>query len=303
MSDSLSWIDDADSERIEGLVRRSAEVIAAARRDLEEQHVTAHNRLPADLPKRELPSPPATQRQVTSAQRRARLRQLLRNPNPDNVATPAHQTGRNLRVDPTNAEQIEERSTRVRLQRQPADARFQPEENEELQKRDDQRHRRRRRRNKEAAPPKSVSNDFPSKLVSYPQRLDYLTNVVIGVLATALVISLFVHAGQSNSYSDALPLMADAKTGSSHRASHLESSASLPIAQGFDIVPRAFPEPLPAFAKDISGLLFLADPLPASAPGISILPYAGLPRALPAFPEDVARLIGIASPERKTPEL
>ncbi len=70
---------------------------------------------------------------------------------------------------------------------------------------------------------------------------------------------------------------------------------SLDLARGFNILPSAFPEPLPAFAEDIFRLLLLAAPLPASAPGISVLPYTGLPQALPVFPEDIAQLIMIAS--------
>lgn len=262
MSDSLSWIDDDDDERIKELLRRSTAVIAAAHHDLEEQHVTAHGQLQADLPKHELPSQPATKRHVTSAQRRARLRQLLRDPNPDNCAAASHEAVEILCAD-----------------------------------------RHRKHRNKEAAPAKSGPNRSPSTLINFPLRLDYLTNVVIGVLATTLVVSLFVRAGQPDLYRDPLPMVANAKTSAGLPAVLLESKAWLPLANGFHILPRAFPEPLPAFAKDISGLLFLADPLPASAPGISVLPYTGLPRALPAFPEDVARLIGIASPERETSEL
>ena len=132
-------------------------------------------------------------------------------------------------------------------------------------------------------------------LVSWTQRLDYLTNVVIGVLATALAILLLIRAGPSDPNPDALPLVANAKKSGDQQAILMASGASLYPAQGFNILPRAFREPLPTFAEDISGLLFLAAPLPASAPGITVLPYTGLPQALPVFPEDIAQLIMIAS--------
>jgi len=115
------------------------------------------------------------------------------------------------------------------------------------------------------------------------------------VLATALAILLFIRAGPADPHPDALPLVANATTSVGQQAIPLEPSASLYPAQGFSILPRAFPEPLPTFAKDISGLLVLAVPLPASAPGITVLPYTALPQALPAFPENIAQLIMFAS--------
>ena len=306
MSDSLSWIDDADTKRIRGILTRSVDVIAAARQDLEEHRCCVDNRLSTELLKRELSSQPANQQRMTSAQRRAFFRQLLRTPNPDIVTTPSREGGRNyLRVDNTSAEHVKEglgakgsteipKGQSVRLERQPLRARFQHEDNEEL-KQDGRINRRRKRQNKETAPPRSVPNYFSSMLVSWTQRLDYLTNVVIGVLATALAILLFVRAGPSDPYPDALPLVANAKKSGNQQAILFESGASLHPAQGFNILPKAFPEPLPTFAEDISGLLFLAAPLPASAPGITVLPYTGLPQALPVFPEDIAQLIMIAS--------
>ncbi|MFA9476176.1 MAG: hypothetical protein ACERJ2_16670 [Filomicrobium sp.] len=417
MSDSLSWIDDADTKRIRGILTRSVDVIAAARQDLEEHRCCVDNRLSTELLKRELSSQPANQQRMTSAQRRAFFRQLLRTPNPDIVTTPSREGGRNyLRVDNTSAEHVKEglgakgsteipKGQSVRLERQPLRARFQHEDNEELKqdgrinrrrkrqnketapprsvpnyfsskmtsaqrraffrqllrtpnpdivttpsreggrnylrvdntsaehvkeglgakgsteipkgqsvrlerqplrarfqhedneelKQDGRINRRRKRQNKETAPPRSVPNYFSSMLVSWTQRLDYLTNVVIGVLATALAILLFVRAGPSDPYPDALPLVANAKKSGNQQAILFESGASLHPAQGFNILPKAFPEPLPTFAEDISGLLFLAAPLPASAPGITVLPYTGLPQALPVFPEDIAQLIMIAS--------
>jgi hypothetical protein len=305
MSDSLSWI-DADHKRIKGIVRRSADVMAAARHDPGEHHSPADSQLSTDLPKRELCSRPATQRQVTSAQRRARFRQLLRNPDPDNLATPTRAVVRNLRVDPTSAEQIEERvraksaleipkRQRGRRERQPFDAHFQRYDNEELSWRHEPIDRHRNGRDKETGVPRSLQNRFLSMLVSWTQRVDYLTNVLIGVLATALAILLFVQAGPADSHPDALRLVAHAKKSAGQQAIPLEPRALLYPAQGFNILPTAFPEPLPTFAEDIPGLLFLAAPLTGSAQGIIVLPYVGLPQALPAFPEDIAQLIMIAS--------
>jgi hypothetical protein len=306
MSDSLSWIDDADARRIRGILARSVDVIAAARQDLDEHRCSVDNRLSTEILKRESSCRPATQQRMTSAQRRARLRQLLRNPNPDDLATPSHEAVRNLRVDPTSAEQIEERvrakssfeiprRQRGRHGRQAFDANFQREDNEELSRRHESINPHRKCRDKETATLRSLLNKFLSMLISWAQRLDYLTNVVIGTLATALVILLFIRAVPSDSYPDALPLIANAKTGAGRQANPLEPRASFYPAQGFNILPRAFPKPLPTFAEDISGLLFLAAPLPASAPGITVLPYTGLPQALPAFPEDIAQLIMFAS--------
>lgn len=304
MSDSLSWIDDADHKRIRGMVRRSAEVIAAARHNLEEHHVPTDSQPSTDLLKRELSSRPATQRKVTSAQRRARLRQLLRNPSPDNLATPSYEAVRNLPVHPTT-EQAEERvgttisleipkRQRGRLRRQPAQARFQHEENGELRKQEGQLNRHRGRLYEETAAPRGLPNKSSSLLISWTQRLDYLTNVVIGVLATALAISSFVRAGPSDPHPEALPLVANVNNSGDQQAIPMASEASLHPAQGFNILPRAFREPLPTFAGDVSGLLSLAATLPA-APGITVLPYIGLPQAVPEFPEDIAQLIMIAS--------
>ncbi len=298
MSDSRSWIDDADHKRIKGIVRRSADVIAAARHDLEEPNAPADSQPLTDLPKRELSSRPAT-RQVSSAHRRARLRQLLRNPNHDNIAAPSHEAVRNLRAHPISTEQIEQRVGAAnslhgdRLRSPSAQARFQQEENEESRQQDGPLNRRSQRRNLETATPRGLPNNL-SSLLRWTQHLDYLTNVVIGVLAAALAISLFVRAELSGSRPDALPLLANVRKSGDQHAIPMASDASLYPAQGFNILPGAFREPLPAFGEDVSGLLFLADPLP-TAPGITVLPYTGLPQALPVFPEDIAQLIMIAS--------
>lgn len=100
MSDSLSWIDDADIARIKGIAKRSVDAIVIARQDLEKHHAPTDSLPSADLSERELLCRSTTQQHVTSAQRRARLRRLLRNP--ENVATASDEAIRNLRVDPPN---------------------------------------------------------------------------------------------------------------------------------------------------------------------------------------------------------
>ena len=293
---------------------RSVDVIAAARRDLEERRYGVDNQRSTNSRKRELSSQPANHQEVSSAQRRAFFRQLLRAPNPDIVTSLSQESVRNFCVDDTSAEQVKDcagatsssespKRQSVRLERQPFYARCQYKDNEEPRKRDGQINRRRKRRDKEAATSRSLPNYVSSIPVSWTQRLDYLVNVVIGALATALVISSFVHQGTSAPYPNALPLVANAKRSGDQQGILPESGASLHPAQGFNILPKAFPEPLPTIAEDISSLLFLAVPVLASAPGITVLPYTGLPQALPAFPEDIARLILITSPERKASQL
>jgi len=303
MSDSLSWIDDADHTRIMGIVRRSADVIAAARNDLEDHPGSADSQLSTDLFRREL-SRPETPRKVTSAQRRARLRELLRNPNPDTFATPSHEAVRNLHVHPRRTEQTEERigtanSVRIperqcsRLRRQPAQACLQHEESGELCRQEGPLNRNRGHLVNETAALKGLPNKS-SSLIGWTQRFDYLANVVIGVLATALAISSFVRAGPLNPHPDALSLVVNVHKSGDQPADPMVSEASLHPARGFNILPGAFREPLPSVAGDVSGLLSLAVPLP-SAPGLAVLPYIGLPQALPEFPEDIAQLIMIAS--------
>jgi len=304
MSDSLSWIDDADHTRIMGIVRRSTDVIAAARHDLEDHSGSADSRASPDLFKRELSSRPATPRKVTSAQRRARLRELLRNPNPDTFTTPSHKAVRSLHVHPRRTEQTEERigtansvkipeRQRSRLRRQPAQACLQHEESGKLRKQERSLNRNRGHLVEETAALEGLPNKF-SSLIGWTQRFDYLANVVIGVLATALAISSFVRAGPLNPHPDALSLVVNVHKSGDQPADPMVSEASLHPARGFNILPGAFREPLPSFAGDVSGLLSLAVPLP-SAPGLAVLPYIGLPQALPEFPEDIAQLIMIAS--------
>lgn len=267
MSDSLSWIDDADNKRIRGIVRCSVDVIAAARQDLEEHRCHLDNQLSSDSPEQ------------------------------NNV--------RSLRLGNSSVEHVKESVATTSgggLRRQPFHARLPHQDNEEPCAWSGQINRHRKYRNTTVAS-KRIQHGFSFLLAIWTQRLDYLTNAVIGVLAAALVISLFFRAGPSDQYPVALPLVGSAKKSGDQEVVPLEFDASRQPAQGFNIHSKSFPKPLPAFAEDISRLLFLADPLWASAPGITVFPYTGLPPALPAFPEDIARLIVVTSPTRKPSEL
>jgi cell wall hydrolase len=306
MSDSPSWIDNSDKERIRGIVTRSADVIVAARRDLEE--CCADNRLSTEFLKREFVFQPANQRLMTSAQRRAFFRQLLRTPVPD-LATRPPRKGRNLLVaehfkkevgatssseipKPSSSKIPKRRNTRAEAQR--LRGHFEYDDNQELRKQDGPINRHRKCQDEEVLTPRRVPNDFSSMLASGTQRVDSLTNVVLGVLATVLVVFLFFRAVPLDP-SGASSLVANAKNNGDQQAVLMASGGSRYRGQGFNILPKAFPEPLPTFAEDISGLMFLASSSPASAPGITVLTYIGLPRSLPAFPEDIGQLIMLAS--------
>jgi len=314
MPNSLSWIDNADIKKIRGIVARSADVIAAARQDIEEHRCLVDGQRSTDLRKLELSSQPADHQQVASAHRRALFRRSLRTPDSDVVSTPYQESVRNVRIEETSAKQIEKgagatspseiaKRQSIQHERQPVRAHLRDENYEELRKRDGQINWRRKFRDKETATSRSLPNYVSSMPVSWTQRLDYLINVVIGVLATALVISLFVRSSVPDPYADVSLLVANEKTTGEQRAILPEPQAALRLAHGFDILPKAFPEPLPTIVVDILSLLFLAAPLRASAPGVVVLPYTGLPQAVPAFPEDIARLIVIALPESKKSEL
>jgi N-acetylmuramoyl-L-alanine amidase len=309
MSDSPSWIDNADNERIREIVTRSADVIVAARQDLEEYGCCVDSRRSTELPKREFVFQPADQQLMTSAQRRAFFRQLLRTPTPDLAIRPPRK-GRNLlaaehfkeRVGATSSSEIpksisseipKRRSARTEAKR--LRGHFEYQDNEEPPKRDEQINRRRKRRDEETSDRRSLVSHFSSMLASGTQRVDNLTNVVLGVLATVLVIFLFFRAGPSDPFAGASSRVANAKNSGDHQAVLMASGGSLYRGQGFNILLKAFPEALPTFAEDISGLMFLASSSPASAPGITVLTYIGLPRSLPAFPKDIGQLIMFAS--------
>ena len=78
-----------------------------------------------------------------------------------------------------------------------------------------------------------------------------------------------------------------------------EQGTSPVLPEGFNIVSRAFPKPLPIMAEDVATLLFFTRPSLASATGVVVLPYPGVAKALQAFPKDIADLIMITTPHRQ----
>ena len=159
--------------------------------------------------------------------------------------------------------------------------------------------RRSKRRTRKLAPRGGLANNVSAMSTSWIQRLDYLTNVVIGVLMTALLLSWIAWARSPDLNASSVPEAALDQARSEQQAAILAFGASSYPAQGFKILPIAFPEPLPATAQDIPSMLSLARPLLASAPGVAVFPYTHLPQALPSFPENIARLIWIATPQRR----
>ena len=151
----------------------------------------------------------------------------------------------------------------------------------------------RRRRDEEVRSSGSVAADISSMSLSWSQRLDYLINVATGVLVTALVISWALSASKPGSYADPMLVVANAQTGGE------QQGTSPDPPEGFNILSRAFPKPLPTMAEDVATLLFLARPSFASAPGVVVFPYADFPKALKTFPKDIADLIMIATPQRQ----
>lgn len=137
-------------------------------------------------------------------------------------------------------------------------------------------------------------------LASWTQRLGDLTNAVIGLLAATLAVLVFVGATPTDANLRNLQPAANAEK---KRDAHAVSLASAVTARsaprhpirGFNILPTTFAASLPSIEAETSGLASMAAPLPASAPGIVVLAYTGLPRALPVFPETVSQLVTIAS--------
>ena len=306
MSDKLSYIDDDDIKQIDAHINRikrvlksSADVVATARQDLEEHRALAAHQSTEHWSVREFISRRATQRQATPTKRRALFRRSIRTLSLETAATSPEE--RKLKSSPhsTSAKDLKTRigSTSSstdpkrrspRLRERLANVRSQRPEIERGRKRDRQPDRFERPRNEEALTPHSSPGSFSSVLLSWTHRLDYLTNASIGLLATALALSLFVHAGQTDLFRDELPRVADAKMSSSQQATRLSSRASLDPTKRSDIVSREFHAPASSFAQDMSHSRHLPAPLPP--PGMLVLPYADLPQARSAFPQDIAQL-------------
>jgi hypothetical protein len=289
MSDELSLIDDDDIKqidahikRIKGLVKSSADVVATARQELEEHRALADRQPLEHLPGGELISGRTTQRRATPTKRRALFRRPMRTPSLETAATSPQEQKPKSSTHGTSAKDLKTRigSTRSsadpkrrspRLRERPANVRSQHSEIERGRKRDRQLDRFERPRNEEALTPRSSPSSFSSVLLSWTHRLDYLTNAFIGLLATALALSSFAHAGQTDLFRDELPVVANAKTSSSQQATRLSSRASLNPTKRSDIVSREFHAPASSFAEDMSNSPHLAAPLPP--PGMLVLPY------------------------------
>jgi hypothetical protein len=306
MSGSLSWIDNADLKRIRATVARSADVIAAARRDLEKHRRWVDRQPLTSSEELKLSPQPAGYQHTASAQRRTVFRRLLRTP--DIVTARFWETFRRLRVDDTVANEAKNgegtkscadsaKRQNARFGRQRLHAGFCDIDNEELLKRDRRTDRRRPRQDQKTPSYRRLPDDVPSMPVSWTQRLDYLINVVTGALAATLLISWMIRASTPGPYADSVPVVANvgsAQVSGKQATILLEPGASLHPAGGFDILSKAFPEPLPPIAEDITTMLFMTRPSLASAPGVAVFPYTGLPQALPAFSEDIAGLMLMA---------
>lgn len=300
MSDELYLIDDDDIKqidahikRVKGVLKSSADVVATARQDLEEHRALAYRQPLEHLPGREFISLRTTQRQATPTKRRALFQRLMRTPGLETAATSPQERKPKSSTLCTSTKDLKTRigstsssaNPRRRspqLRERPANVHSQHSEIERGRKRDRQLDRFERPRNEEVLTPQSSPSSFSSVLLSWTHRLDYLTNASIGLLATALAFSSFVHAGQTDLFRDELPLVANAKTSSSQQATRLSSRASLDPTKRSDIVSREVHAPASSFAEDMSNLPHWAAPLPP--PGMLVLPYRDMSnsRQLPA---------------------
>jgi hypothetical protein len=273
---------DAHIKRIKGVLKSSADVVATARQDLEEHRALEDRQSTEPWPGRELISRRATERQATPTKRRALFQRSMRTPSLETAATSPEERKLQSSAHSTSAKDLETRigSTSSstdpkrrspRLGERLANVRSQHSEIERGRKRDRQPDRFERPRNEEALTPQSSPSSLSSVLLSWTHRLDYLTNASIGLLATALAVSLFVHAGQTDFFRDELPLVADAKMSSSQQATRLSSRASLDPTKRFDIVSRKVHAPASSFAQDMSHSRHFLAPLPP--PGMLVLPY------------------------------
>ena len=311
VSDKFSYIDDDDIKqidahikRIKGVLKSSADVVATARQDLEEHRALEDRQSTEPWPGRELISRRATERQATPTKRRALFQRSMRTPSLETAATSPEERQRKSSAQNTDAKDLktgigstssstDPKRRSPRLRERLANVRSQHSEIERGRKRDRQPDRFERPRNEEALTPQSSPSSLSSVLLSWTHRLDYLTNASIGLLATALALSLFVQAGQTDFFRDELPLVADAKMSSSQQATRLSSRASLDPTKRSDIVSRKVHAPASSFAQDMSHSRHFLAPLPP--PGMLVLPYADLPQARSAFPQDIAQLGSVTS--------
>lgn len=307
MSDSTSWIGHSDHRRIQGILSRSADVIAAARCDLESHRLAIEPRDPTKVDEQKLYAPARGYRDMATAERRALFRQLLRSPE-----VSAAQPERSARADlkDTRVEQVGDGGTGISRSTKNCDARlgeaqrrpkFRNTQKEERRRRDEQRDLTGKRWDREEIPA-----DVRTAILTVPPRwgprLDYLMNVAAGVLVTALIISSVISAPPGSS-ADPMSVLANTQINGKHQARLPEQQSSPHPPEGFNILGGNLPQPLPKTAEDVARLHVLADPQVASAPGVVVLPYPDLPKTLQAFPEDIPDLIRIATPQRRTSAL
>jgi len=304
MSDSTSWSGHSDHRRIRGIISRSADVIAAARRDLESNSI---ERDPTKLDGQKLSPRASVYRDMASAERRALFRQLLRSPEV-NAAQPERSARPNLKV--TRVEHGGDGGTSVSRSTKNHDARLgeaprRPEprntQKEESRRRDEQRSPFGKLWDREEIPAdvRSAISTVPPR---WGPRLDSLMNVAAGVLVTALIISSVIGAPPGSS-ADPMSVLGNIQIIGKHQARLPEQQSSPHPPEGFNILAGHLPEPLPKTAEDVARLHGLAQRLVASSPGVVVLPYPDLPETLQAFPEDIPDLIRIATPQRRTSAL
>jgi hypothetical protein len=305
MSENLRWINSTDHKRINRIVTRSVDVVAAARRDLEKHRHLGDRQGLSDFEELKLPPHIEDYQNLSSPQRRKLFRKLLRT---TDTVSPGmrgsgclpltckedHQVKKSGDKAATCSESKNLQSVRFRKQQlHTPPPMLEKKEPRRVEGRID---RRRKPRGRELAPRENSADQVSAMFICWTQRLNYLINVVFGVLTTALLMSWIVSAKSPD------PLASSA----SHEQARSEQQVPIPSfgpssypAQGFHILSTAFPEPLPTIAQDISFMLSFARPLRASAPGVAVFPYTGLPQPLPSFPDDIARLIWIATPQKR----
>ncbi|HUU23962.1 MAG TPA: hypothetical protein VMW68_00135 [Methyloceanibacter sp.] len=285
MSDSLSWIDNSDHKRIKGIVYRSTDVIAAARRDLE-RHWMAVERSPTG---EGVTHPSRHVDRAASAQRRALFRQLLHSPEMRD-ALPPKRPPRAALTESTaerNAAQSSKASRRPTLHDTRVETwrRAEPREAPKTALRDSKEKTQEGRR-------RAVSTMPPR----WALRLDYLMNVVTGIFAAFVIWSVF--SASLGTSAGPMPLVANPEIDGKQQTRLQDRQSSPQPPEGFNVLASAFPKPLPKMAEDVATLLVLTQPSVAAAPGVVVLPYPDMPEILREFPEDVRALMTIATPER-----
>lgn len=354
MSDSKSWIGTTDHQRVRSLVAESADVVAAARHDLEKHDVDLSPLTGAD--DSDGPFEPEDDEEAASAHRHAVFRKFLKTRDIDTMRSleafdrlgigdtdaDIHGAGKTDTVEEPKRPNRKTKRRKTRFGRRRAvngldrsaldrddpdraapwkDARFTHEPWEWR-----------------GADPKP--NRTRTIFTHWTQRLDSLSNAVAGVLILTLLgfwamgAGVTVqHAGTKSSSgasaphspsvanasvenapaSSAGPVTQAANAGMVRasdtpidpvaallandgvmHAGNTAQKTAFPSTRGFRVLSVSFPKPLPAVAKDIVTMHFWAR---ASVPGITVLPYTGLPQVMPAMPQDIAGHILVTTPQ------